>query len=292
MSPQTLPELRLPLGLELELQDMALSIGSVEEAEDAARDRAIERRLRESALWAEFGLTLRSAVQARGFAVVRGLSPDQGRSLLVASSALGLPFMTYGRSKVVKRFRLSPWTRKLSHSLEAGDFHTDGNVAAAPPAATVMQCEVEDPGGAAFAEQRVAYLPDLLRRLVEGSAADREALTFLTEREAAMAHEGSPALWRGRLVEGETIRYHPESLRVAQRRLGTDGGELETAIGAIHRAAMDVSAPFHTRPGDTLFVSNRTALHYRGACSVRFVSFPVEFEARSLLVLHLEGATA
>jgi hypothetical protein len=46
--------------------------------------------------------------------------------------------------------------------------------------------------------------------------------------------------------------------------------------------------PFHTGPGDAVLVSNRTALHYRGACSVRFTKFPNEFDARSVLVLHLK----
>ena len=57
---------------------------------------------------------------------------------------------------------------------------------------------------------------------------------------------------------------------------------------AIHRAALGVSVPFHTGKGDTLLVSNRTALHYRGACSVRFTKFPTEFDSRSLVVLHLK----
>lgn len=290
MSSQTLPELRVPPDLKPRLEALGLSLGRVEDAEEAALGGRINASLGESASWGAFAGALASTVRTRGFAVVRGLAPDCGRSLLIASSALGLPFMTYGGGpKVVKRFRLSPWTRKLSHSLEPGDFHTDGNVGSAPPDATVMQCEVEDPGAPAYAEQRVAHLPDLLTRLAEGTAADQDALAFLTDRDASMAHEGSERVWRGRLVCGETIRYHPESLRVAQRRLGWGGAQLEPALRAIHAAAIDVSFPFHTRPGDTLFVSNRTALHYRGACSVRFVRFPTEFETRSLLVLHLGG---
>jgi hypothetical protein len=54
---------------------------------------------------------------------------------------------------------------------------------------------------------------------------------------------------------------------------------------------MDVSLPYHTRPGDAVLVSNTFALHYRGECSVRFIKFPREFEARSLLVLHMKDET-
>jgi hypothetical protein len=151
-----------------------------------------------------------------------------------------------------------------------------------------MQCEIEDPGAPEYAEQRVAYLPDLLERLASGDAGDAEALVFLTEAEAIMAHERSPDVWRGRLVQNGTIRYHPQSLRVAAKRLNEPSLNLEAVIGAIHSAAIDVSVPFHTLPGDTVLVSNRTALHYRGACSVRFTRFPTEFESRSLFVLHLK----
>ena len=92
---------------------------------------------------------------------------------------------------------------------------------------------------------------------------------------------------RGRLVQDGKIRYHPQSLRVAAKRLEQQAQDVEPVIAAIHRASMDVSLPFHTSPGDTVLVSNTFALHYRGECSVRFTKFPTEFESRSLLVLHM-----
>jgi hypothetical protein len=154
-----------------------------------------------------------------------------------------------------------------------------------------MQCEEEDPGAPTYAEQRVAYLPRLLERLASGSRQDIDAFTFLTETVAAMAHERSHDIWQGVLVQNGTIRYHPHGLRVASRRLNQESPELESVIATIHRAATDVSVPFHTCPGDTVLVSNRTALHYRGECSVRFTRFPTEFDSRSLLVLHLKECT-
>jgi hypothetical protein len=222
--------------------------------------------------------------------VVRGFELDEGRSLLVAATTLGSGFATYGAGQLVKRFRTSPWTRELSHTLRAGDFHTDGNVSSVPPVATAMQCEREDPGGDDYAEQRVAHLPRLLHHLANDGPECAAALAFLTETETAMAHERSPAMWRGRLVRASIVRYHPNSLRVANNRLGRPPETLEAFIAAIHQAAMAVSIPFHTRPGDVLLVSNTEALHYRGACSVRFTRFPTEFESRSLLVLHRKGA--
>jgi alpha-ketoglutarate-dependent taurine dioxygenase len=183
---------------------------------------------------------------------------------------------------------MSPWTNELSHTIRAGEFHTDGNVSPLPPVGTTMQCENEDPGAPEYAEQRVAYLPHLLQRLASGTSEDVEALKFLTETETAMAHERSSEIWRGHLVKDSTIRYHPHSLRLASKRLNEQSPKLESAIAAIHRGALDVSVPFHTHPGDTVMVSNRTALHFRGACSVRFTKFPTEFDSRSLFVLHLK----
>ncbi len=150
-----------------------------------------------------------------------------------------------------------------------------------------MQCEVEDPGGDGFAEQRVADLQDLLAEVAD----DDDLVAFLTQEETAMAHEGSPRIWRGRLVQEGRIRFHPASLRVAaQRRDGSDAAALEARLARIHAAAMAVSLPFHSRPGDVLIVSNTRALHYRGGCSVRFTNFPAEYDARMLLVMHRTAA--
>jgi hypothetical protein len=292
MPRRPLPEITIDPSLKRDIDAIAGTFASTADAEIAALMVDIVAPLRGDQRWTAFCEAVTSAIGQCGYSVVRGLEADEGRSLLIVSTALGATFDTYRQRQVVKRFRMSPWTNELSHTLRAGDFHTDGNVAAVPPVGTAMQCEREDPGAPEYAEQRVAYLPDLLKRLASGKAKDAEALEFLTEAEAAMAHERSPEVWRGRLVQNGAIRYHPESLRVANRRLKTSFPELESVITVIHSAAIDVSVPFHTRSGDTVLVSNRTALHYRGACSVRFTRFPTEFESRSLFVLHLKEPTA
>lgn len=291
MTGRPLPETTIDPALNREIDLLAGTFASVADAEIAALTVDIVAPLRGDHRWISFCNLATSSISQCGYIVVRGLTVDEGRSLLMVSSALGANFDTYRPGRVVKRFRMSPWTNELSHTIRAGDFHTDGNVSAIPPASTAMQCEREDPGAPEYAEQRVAYLPDLLERLASGDTEDVKALVFLTEAEAAMAHERSPEVWRGRLVQNGTIRYHPQSLRLASRRLGGSSPDLESAIASIHNAAIDVSVPFHTNPGDTVLVSNRTALHYRGACSVRFIQFPTEFESRSLFVLHLKEPT-
>jgi hypothetical protein len=288
MTVRRLPETTLDPLLKREIDAVARSFTSVEDAEITALTADVAGPLRGDDRWRFFSGFVISSIRDYGYVVVRGLDADEGRSLLIVSAALGATFDRYGPRRIVKRFRMSPWTNELSHTLRAGDFHTDGNVSSIPPVATAMQCEHEDPGAPQYAEQRVAYLPDLLERLRCGTGKDAEAFAFLTTTEAAMAHERSIDLWRGLLVQDGAIRYHPQSLRVASRRLGEPSAQLEPLIAAIHRAATEVSVPFHTSPGDTVLVSNRTALHYRGACSVRFTKFPTEFDSRSLLVLHLK----
>lgn len=288
MLTRPLSETTVDSELRREIESVAGTFSRVSAAEAAALAGDLAKPLQQNQRWLAFRELVSSTIDRAGYVVVRGLAPDEGRSLLVLSSALGAAFDAYRPGQIVKRFRMSPWTSELSHTTRAGDFHTDGNVSAVPPIATAMQCEQEDPGAPEFAEQRVAYLPDLLERLGSGDSKDAEALSFLTEGEAVMAHERSPGVWRGRLVQNGAIRYHPQSLRVASHRLGDLNADLESLIGAIHKAALNVSVPFHTQPGDTVLVSNRTALHYRGACSVRFTRFPTEFESRSVLVLHLK----
>ncbi len=292
MSPPTLSETKIDEDLKYEIAALSRTFSSVEEAEARALRGEISAPLCNSRHWKKFREAIRVAINQRGYVVVRGLDADEGRSLLIASAALGETFDAYKPGHIVKRFRMSPWTSELSHTTRAGDFHTDGNVSTVPPVATAMQCEREDPGAPEYAEQRVAHLPDLLERLITGDAESINAHVFLTENVTAMAHERSQELWQGQLVKDRKIRYHPHSLRVAAKRLDQDGKDVEAIIATIHRAAMDVSVPFHTAPGDTVFVSNQAALHYRGACSVRFIRFPMEFDARSLFVLHLVNSGA
>lgn len=287
-----LPDTTIGSSLKRKIDAVAGSFASVEDAETIARTADIAAPLLGDQCWITFCDLVTSTILRSGYIVIRGLDADEGRSLLIVSAAFGAAFDEYGARRIVRRFRMSPWTNELSHTIRAGDFHTDANVSEAPPIGTAMQCEHEDPGAPAYAEQRVAFLPHLLERLASGTFEDREALSFLTEAVAAMAQERSPTLWRGRLVQNGTIRYHPQSLRIASRRLNEHSEKLELAIAAVHRAATDVSVPFHTRAGDTVLVSNRTALHCRGACSVRFTKFPTEFDSRSLLVLHLREPTA
>lgn len=292
MPPQPLPEIQIDTDLSRDVASLAGSFESLDEAERRGLEADLAAPLRGLEPWQAFCEQVRASIAASGYLVVRGLGADGGRSLLVASCALGAPFDTYRPGRIVKRFRMSPWTQELSHTTRAGDFHTDGNVSSSPPCCTVLQCEIEDPGAPEYAEQRVAFLPDLLARLRTGDPQDTAALTFLTESEVSLAQEHSSEIWRGKLVKDGTIRYHPASLRVANERSKAHESELETVIETIHRAAMDVSVPFHTRPGDTVLMSNRAALHYRGACSVRFTRFPTEFESRCVLVLHLREPLA
>jgi len=292
MNARPLPEIAIDPLLKRDIEAVASAFASTEEAEAVALADDIARPLRGDQRWAAFQAGVFEKMSECGYVVVRGLEADEGRSLLIVSAALEARFDTYRPGRIVKRFRMSPWTDELSHTTRAGDFHTDGNVSVTPPVATAMQCEHEDPGAPEYAEQRVAFFPDVLGRLLSGGSDEAAAVAFLTGSDTVMAHERSAEVWRGRLVESGTIRYHPHSLRVAEARLGVAVANLEAILAAVHRAAMAVSVPFQTAAGDTVLVSNRTALHYRGACSVRFTRFPSEFEARSLFVLHLKERTA
>ena len=286
-----LPESTIETSLKQAIDSRARQFAAVRDAERAALSGTLVDGLDRHHGWPALCDTVNATVRRHGFVVIRGLEADEGRSLLIVGGTLGADFDTYGPRHVVKRFRMSPWTTELSHTTRAGEFHTDGNVSEVPPLATVMQCEREDPGAPAFAEQRVAHLPDLLERLRSGDRDDNDAAALLTDADLHMAHERSSRMWRGRLVQHGTIRYHPQSLRVAARRLNEPSSQLDSAIAAIARAARDVSLPFHTGVGDTVLISNRTALHYRGECSVQFTEFPTEYESRSVLVLHLREPT-
>lgn len=221
----------------------------------------------------------------RNHVVVRGVPVcnDGSTSLLVAM--LVFPAMkSYRHGQIVKHFRMSPWTTALSHTTASGSFHTDINTADVPPAATIMQCLHPDPAAPAFGQLRVAVVGDVLAELASNGA--NEALRFLSKDSVTMLNETSPNGWSGAILADGGIRFHPESLRAAQKRYGTNPPDMESCLTVIHEAAMAVSTDINLVPGELLIVSNRHALHQRGACTVRFHKYPRDFESRKVAVLH------
>jgi hypothetical protein len=208
--------------------------------------------------------------------------PDGITGLIVAALCF-MRLKRYRRGKIVKHFRMSPWTKALSHTLASGFFHTDLNTADTPPAATAMQCLDSDPGAPDYGQLRVARVHDLIRHLQESN---EDTARFLLLERVTMVNETSPTGWEGTMVEDGFIRFHPESLLAAQKHLGRNPSTLESQLAAIHQAALEVSTPIDLQPGEMLLVSNRRALHQRGACTVRFQEFPSKFESRRVSVFH------
>jgi hypothetical protein len=236
--------------------------------------------------WGRFREQVLACWREQDHVVVRGIpSAGEGASLIYLALVLSSRFKAYRADKVVKHFRMSPWTTDLSHTLQQGHFHTDINTTTAPPAVTAIQCRIPDPGGPRYGESRVARLPDLLDTLRESGAS--RALEFLCDLDVTMVNESSPGGWTGRISQGNTIRFHPETLRAGQRRFGTLPDDLEEVLQVIHEAALAASTAISLGVGDTLLVSNTRALHYRGACSVVYHTFPRHFTAREIDVLHL-----
>jgi hypothetical protein len=218
------------------------------------------------------------------FVVRRVPRAEDGATGLLLAGALFRALRPYRADRIVKSFQMSPWTTALSHTLADGRFHTDLNTAEQPPKATLMQCVHPDPDAPKHGQLRVARFDDLLaslRRSEQGSA-----LRLLTEDLVVMVNDASPVHWSGRIRDGETVRFHPETLRAGQRRVGGNPADLDDVLQRIHETALSVSRPIDLGPGDVLFVANHRALHQRGACTVRFRSFPRDFESRSVAVLH------
>lgn len=239
----------------------------------------------ETTAWTSFRRAVSRLWTDHDHVIVRGLPAfGEGASLLLASLCLPSRFKTYRNGQIVKTFRMSPWTTDLSHTIREGDFHTDINTDPEPPAVTAIQCLTPDPGAPEYGVNRVARTPDLLAWLEANGSGS--VLRFLRETPATMVNDRSQSPWTGLIVQGDRIRFHPETLRAAVRRFGIQAPDLEEHIAAVHAAALAVSKPFWLDEGDVLFVSNHRALHYRGECSVAFVEYPLEFRARTIHVLH------
>jgi len=255
--------------------------------EQLARDNALSTLpLIQSEDWEEFCATIRAAFGTRDYVVIRGLPacPDGG-TLILAAQTIGSAFRTYRGGQIVKNFTMSPWTTELSHTTKEGEFHTDLNTEPIPPAITAMQCLHPDPGAPIFGVNRVARLTDLMAFLDESR--DYETLNFLTEHTVTMLNDHSSSSWSGHVVEGDVIRYHPETLRAAMRRQGQIDPDTNELMVRVAKAALAVSEVFVLERGDILLLSNYRTLHYRGECSVAFRRFPSEFDSRSVFVLHM-----
>jgi len=235
--------------------------------------------------WSSFSANVREVFASSDHLIIKGLPvSDHGATLLVASRAIGSKFRTYRGGQIVKHFKMSPWTRELSHTTREGEFHTDLNTEPHPPAITAMQCLDADPGSPQYGVNRVVRLKDLLASL--GECNDAETLCFLTEDTVTMLNDRSSSNWSGRIVEEGLIRYHPETLRAAAQRSGHSSPALKDRIAGVTRASMAVSDPFTLDRGDILLLSNHRTLHYRGECSVIFKRHPTEFVSRSVFILH------
>jgi len=260
---------------------------SLETLERLARDNAFDSLpLVQTDGWRELCATVRSAFRSCDYVVIKGLPaiPD-GRMLLLAAQIVGSIFRTYRGGQIVKHFTMSPWTTELSHTIKEGEFHTDLNTEFTPPAITAMQCLHPDPGTPVYGVNRVTRLKDLIAFL--NRSGDQETFKFLTERTVTMVNDHSSSSWSGHVVEGNTIRYHPETLRAAMRRLGRIEPEINDGIERVAKSVLAVSEAFVLDRGDILLLSNYRTLHYRGECSVHFRKFPTEFNSRSVFVLHM-----
>jgi hypothetical protein len=262
--------------------------GALPDLERTALSEAIHDDFLTSTCWKTFQEQARGLWKNHDHVVVRGIpAAGEGASALLVALVLCPRFKAYRGDKVVKHFRMSPWTTDLSHTLQEGHFHTDVNTTLEPPVVTVIQCRIPDPGAPKYGEVRVARLSDLLHAL-DGSGESR-VLAFLREADVTMVNESSPGGWTGRIVVNGCIRFHPETLRAAQRRHDNLPDDLEEHLQVIKTAALSVSTPIQLGAGDALLVSNRRALHYRSACSVVYHAFPRVFTSREIYVLHLLG---
>jgi hypothetical protein len=222
---------------------------------------------------------------ARDHLVLRGIpSSEDGITALLVAGFFFRTLRPYREDRIVKCFRMNPWTTALSHTLADGSFHTDINTAALPPAATLMQCLTPDPDAPRHGQLRVARFVDVLDAVRRSGT--ESAWLLLTHQQVVMVNDLSAAHWSGKILDGDTVRFHPETLRAGRRRLGENPEDLEASLRIIHEAALSVSQPIDLQSGDVLLVSNRRALHQRGPCTVRFRSFPRDFESRSVAVLH------
>lgn len=259
---------------------------SVEMLEAQLLASPLELPGKHSSAWREFAAMVHATWRRRDHVILRGLPVTfDGNTCAITACLFGRAFKTYRGSRIVKHFRMSPWTTDLSQTTRDGHFHTDLNTASTPPRTTLIQCLVPDPAAPEMGQVRVARLEDLLGSLAASEAS--ETLDFIRNVPVQVVDDRAAGSWTGTIVEAGQIRFHPQTLRAAVARFGTSHPDIEVHLDVIRKHAFAVSTPISLGVGDALAVSNTQALHYRGPCTARFIEFPRVFESREIFVLHL-----
>lgn len=286
MNGSLVPVLLAPTEVATAFDSICSKSDSLETLEQLARADSLETlSFLKSSDWQEFSHNVLAGFADNDQLLIKGLpASTNGTTLLLAARAVGSGFRTYRGGKIIKHFKMSPWTTELSHTTREGEFHTDLNTESRPPAVTAMQCLDPDPGSPQYGISRVTRLVDLLTCLEESE--NSKTIEFLTKESVTMLNDHSSSSWTGHIVDGQMIRYHPETLRAAARRQGQPEELLEDRIASVAKAAFAVSQPLNMDQGDILLLSNHRTLHYRGECSVVFKSYPTEFVSRSVFILH------
>ncbi|HZH97358.1 MAG TPA: hypothetical protein VEX38_00175, partial [Fimbriimonadaceae bacterium] len=236
MIPTAIPELIAGPAITDWIASRCADTNALANLERAALSGNIEDRFLASESWMIFQSRALTLWRNHDHVVVRGIpAVNEGASLILVSLTICRQFKAYRGNKVVKHFRMSPWTTDLSHTLQEGHFHTDINTAPEPPLVTAIQCRVPDPGAPRYGEVRVARLLDLLQILQRSDKT--RTLAFLQETDVTMVNESSPGGWTGRIVAGGRIRFHPETLRAAQQRYRTLPNDFEDHLHLIKEAA-------------------------------------------------------
>lgn len=244
----------------------------------------VDNILHDNPEWNDFVKKIKKIWDKFGYVVIKDIPIDNGISSLIAATAFGSSFKPYRDKKIVKHFKMSPWNKGLSHTLKEGFFHTDINTSKYPPALTFIHCKNADPSYG-MGENRVVSFKDLISELKKDN--NEYTAQFMLSTQVSMVDEKNQGSWEGTIVHNNQIRFHPETLRAAAKRLNKLPKDLEFHLSCIHETALKITSPIHLDKGDALIVSNHRQLHYRGSCTVKFTNFPNKYESRQIYVFHL-----
>lgn len=275
------PEIRVPPHTVAHLTEALTPYAAV--VEMRTRD-GLELPLYQDPEWIAVVEQIRRLYAQHDHVVLRGLPVlADGAILIAVLGAMATGFVTYGKDQRIARlFAINPWAKGLAQSAAEGFFHSDMNASPNPPVLTGIQCIRPDPGAPEYGVNRVARVCDILSHLERRDAL--QVIRWMTQAEARMANDRSPHVWSGRIIDKGRIRFHPETIRAAARRDGTQAPE--AMLTAVQDAAFNVSTPIQLGEGDLLLLCNHRTLHYRGECSVVFRRFPTDFIARRIYVAH------
>ncbi len=212
---------------------------------------------------------LNEQINEKEFFVLKNFSESK-YDLIALCHLLGREIFLSNRiGSYVYGFTTEPFSNDFSKNLKPGFFHTDFSAEKKTPNYIILQCEQVDPRFPYYGRNQFASVKKILNRLEELFPNITEKLLDMRLPYKFLDFADSEVSLLTKFGDSFQIRFHPGLVDYTKLNEShfVDGNCITEIIEAV---ALEVCNDICLDRGDLLVVSNKSMLHRRGECTVRF----------------------